>query len=139
MKELCIISHEHPYFSAIPVELWSPAIGKFAIEMNTLKSDEFQLSDEANEVNKIYPLIYELYLRSENDPAHKRKCKKLLNVFFDDKYKIRKSRGSESAPDIAVFSANATVPEIIVVVKQGHQGSYKDPLVESLLLQKIYL
>merc|ERR1712000_329022 len=33
LEELCIICHENPEKMIIPVELWSPAIGKFSIEI----------------------------------------------------------------------------------------------------------
>lgn len=138
MPELCVFSQEGPHKKTFPVELLSPAIGKFAVEINALKSDnEIQLPED---VNTIVPLIAELCCRPKDEIIHKAKFKELLVKFFDSKkYDITTSSSPQSVPDLAVFSSGSIVPEIIVKVKKGHQGTNADPLVESVCYYRKFI
>ena len=139
LPELCIICHETPEKMIIPVELWSPAIGKFSIEINSYKSSSFTPS--FNDVQTVLPLIQKLCKRFKKETEHTKVFKDLMKVYMENIKKPSNMNSKESnskiVPDLALFSKFHT-PEIIVEDKKGHQGTNADPLVEAICYYRHY-
>lgn len=137
LHDLCIISQEDPDNSAIPVEVWSPAIGKFKNEVNSIyesrRTGGLSLAD-TSETKIVRPLLRELCNRQKSENDHRKNFKNLLEVFMGH-YDIRECREGHTEPDLAVFCKEGeNSPDIIVKVKKAHQCASVDPLDRNYML-----